>query len=108
MLTKTGTLRFGLKVGGALHKEFELRDCTAADYFDAENEAGTDKQLKFNAALVARQLVRIGDFQGPFNSALLGTLRPVDVRMMIDARDQLELEGNGQPPAGQDNSTASG
>ncbi|MFC3716802.1 phage tail assembly protein [Luteimonas soli] len=95
----TGTLRKGLKVGDATHKEFELRQCTAADYFAAEaSGADSSKSITFQAALVAQQLVRIGEFTGPFTVAMLGRLHPSDLNQMVAARAELEAEGEEQQP----------
>src|SRR3546814_14990040 len=63
----TGTLKRGMKIGDAVHKEFELRQCTAADYFAAEGSADSSKSITYQAALVAQQLVRIGEFSGPLD-----------------------------------------
>jgi phage FluMu protein gp41 len=97
MSKTTGTLNHGLKIGDAVHKEFEFKPAvTAADYFAAEDTVGNSTSLRFSAELVCRQLVRIGDYTGPFSHTLLGTMHPMDVKRMIDARDKLEVEGNGE------------
>jgi phage FluMu protein gp41 len=94
----TGTLKHGLKIGDQVHKEFEFRpEVTAGDYFAAEDEAGGNGTLRFKAALVARQLVRIGSFTGPFSSAVLGKLKPTDLAKLYGVRDALEDEGNAEP-----------
>lgn len=94
----TGTLKHGLKIGETAHREFEFRaDVTCEDYFAAEEEAGGNTSLRFRAALVARQLVRIGTFTGPFNSAMLGKLKTADLAQLYRVRDALEEEGNAEP-----------
>lgn len=94
----TGTLKHGLKIGAAVHKDFEFRpDVTAEDYFAAEDEAKSSDSLRFRAALTARQLVRIGTFEGPFSSSLLGKLKPADLAQLMRVRDALEEEGNAEP-----------
>lgn len=98
----TGTLKHGLKVGETFHREFEFRpDITAGDYFAAEDDAGGRTSLRFDAALVARQLVRIGDFKGPFNAITLGKLKPNDMAHLIRVREALETEGNAEPSSEQ-------
>ena len=97
-LTRTGTLKHGLKVGEQVHKEFELRQCTGADYFAAENEADSSKPLTYAVALIAQQLVRIGTFEGPFSLAMLGKLHPIDLARMKAAREELELLGEDAQP----------
>jgi phage FluMu protein gp41 len=94
----TGTLKHGLKIGDAIHKEFEFStDITAGDYFAAEDDAGGRTSLRFDAALVARQLTRIGTFAGPFNATILGKLKPNDMAQLIRVREALEAEGNAEP-----------
>lgn len=96
--TKTGTLKRGLKIGEAVHKDFELRQCTAADYFAAEAQTAAVKDISYRAALVSQQLVRIGTHEGPFSLAVLGKLTPGDLMRLIDARDELEREGEAEQP----------
>lgn len=96
--TKSGTLKHGLRIGDAVHKDFVLRQCTAADYFAAENASSVTKDLTYRAALVAQQLVSIGTFEGPFTLQMLGKLTPGDIGRMCDARDELEREGEAQQP----------
>ena len=90
-----GTLRYGLKVGDQVHKQFELRQVTSGDYFAAEADASVSKDVTFRAALLARQLVRIGTFEGPFSLAVLAKVPPPDLNTMLDAREALELSGEG-------------
>lgn len=97
-VSNIGTLKHGLKVGETVHKEFEFRtDITAGDYFAAEDDAGSRTSLRFDAALVARTLVRIGNFNGPFNAAMLSKLKPNDMAQLIRVREALEAEGNAEP-----------
>ncbi|MBL8260936.1 MAG: hypothetical protein JNM58_00825 [Xanthomonadaceae bacterium] len=97
----TGTLKHGLKIGQDVHRDFEFRaDVTAEDYFAAEDEAKSNDTLRFRAALTARQLARIGTFTGPFNSSLLGKLKPADLAQLMRVREALEEEGNAEPSGG--------
>lgn len=97
-LTRNGTLKHGLKVGDKVHKEFELRQCTAGDYFAAEAAADSSKSITFQAALIAQQLVRIGEFEGPFTLRMLATLHPSDLNAMVNARVELEAQGEDSQP----------
>lgn len=97
-LTKSDTLKQGLKVGETVHKEFELRQCTSADYFAAEASTDSSKSITFQAALVAQQLLRIGTYEGPFTLAMLGKMTPGDLQKMVAARSELEAEGEGSQP----------
>lgn len=93
-----GKLRHGLKIGDNIHTEYEFAtDITAADYFAAEDDAGGRTSLRFDAALVARQLKRIGTFDGPFSATLLGKLKPNDMARLIRVREALEAKGNAEP-----------
>lgn len=107
MVNNTGTLKRGLKIGEIVHKEFVLRpDVTAGDYFAAEESVGARNTLRFSAALVARQLVSIGEFKGPFSADLLAKLTPDDLGILIAKRDELELAGNVESPDEQTSSPA--
>lgn len=97
--TRKGTLKYGLKVGDQVHKEFELRQATTGDYFDAEAVVGpqvaTGGGIRMQAALITQQLVRIGKFEGPFTLELIGKLAPADFSALSAAREELELSGEG-------------
>lgn len=94
--TKSGELRFGLKIGDETHKTFELREAFAGDMFDAEAEADTDSPLTFNAALMCKQLVRIGTYQGPFTIKMLRQLKPVDYGKLRAAQLEVDALGEGE------------
>lgn len=90
-----GTLKHGLKIGEAVHKEFEMRPVMSAqEMFDTEQDASVDTPLTFNGALMARQMVRIGSYEGPFTLGLIGTLSPDDYGMLRQAQMKLSKEGN--------------
>jgi phage FluMu protein gp41 len=94
--TAKGTLKHGLKVGKdkPVH-EFEMKPvATVKDMFDAEMDAGVDTPLTFNGALMARQLVRIDDYTGPFTLSLIGTLTPADYSILRTAQMELNDAGN--------------
>jgi phage FluMu protein gp41 len=94
----TGKLRHGLKIGDSMQTDYEFQtEITAGDYFAAEDDAGGRTSLRFDAALVARQLKRIGTFDGPFNASLLGKLKPNDMAHLIRVREALEAKGNAEP-----------
>jgi phage FluMu protein gp41 len=87
----SGTLTDGLVVGDSILKEFELRVCTVADMFAAEQNASPERFLAFRGALIARQLVRLGDLSGPIDFDLIGQLTPRDLGQLIDALDAVEV-----------------
>ncbi|WP_368565490.1 phage tail assembly protein [Pseudoxanthomonas sp. UTMC 1351] len=92
-LTKTGTLVHGLKVGEQVHKEFELREALAGDYFAAEGDATGARPMTYRAALVARQLVRMGTFQGPFTLEMISKLKGADLSRLLTVQQELDREG---------------
>ncbi len=96
--TKIGTLKRGLKIGEVFHTEFELREMTTADMFAAEADAPIDKSFSYSGALLCRQLVRIGDFKGPFTLAVIGKLPPGDFARLRIAQRELDEEGEAEQP----------
>lgn len=95
-ITKIGTLPHGFKVGEETHKEFEIREPSTADLLDAESDADATKPLNFGAALLARQLVRIGTFEGPFAIALVRRLHRKDFAALMAAQRELDAQGEGE------------
>ncbi|WP_028008683.1 phage tail assembly protein [Solimonas flava] len=93
-VTVKGTLKHGLKIGDVVHKEFELREATTGDMFDAEAEVTPNQPLGFSGALICRQLVRIGTFEGPFVLGMLRKMKPTDFALLRAA--QLEAEKLGE------------
>ena len=94
MNTLKGTLKHGLKLGDRVLKNFEMRESTTADMFAAEAIAGVDTPLKFNGALMCQQLVRVDDFEGPFEIEMIAKLKPVDYSILRNA--QLEVDRLGE------------
>lgn len=97
--TVTGTFVRGLLMGEKTLKKFTLREPTAADYFAAESEAESSKTITYRAALAARQLVSIDDFEGPFSLAMLGKLTGGDLERLLKKRDEVEALGESDPAA---------
>ncbi|WP_292999571.1 phage tail assembly protein [Nevskia sp.] len=95
MKTITGTLRDGITISGKTHLEFELREPTTDDLFEAEDEAGTDTPLKFNGAVIARTLVRCGTFNGPFTFQMIRKLTRRDYVTLSNAMKEAEKLGEG-------------
>lgn len=88
-----GTLQDGVKVGEDTLYDFELRPCTAGDMFDAENEASAAHYFSYQGALISRQLVRLGNIDGPVDVALIRKLKPRDLGQLLDAVEDVELPG---------------
>lgn len=86
----SGTLLDGIKVGEARLTAFEMKPCSAGDMFDAEQSASPEHYLAYRGALIARQLVRLGDLNGPIDFSLIRTLSPRDITLLISALDAVE------------------
>lgn len=93
-----GTLKRGLKVGDKVHKTFEMREAATEDLFKAEALAselggGAHTPIVFQAALIAQQLVRIGDYDGPVTVKMIGTLKKRDFAQLRAAQEELDKLG---------------
>lgn len=93
MKTVKGTLPHGLKIDGVTHTDFEMREASVGDMFDAENDTDVTRPLAFNGQMMLRQLVRIGDFTGPFTIGMLRSLKTADYRALRGKQMELESEG---------------
>jgi phage FluMu protein gp41 len=93
--TFKGKLAKGLKIGDEVHKDFELREATTQDVFDAEAQPGVhvSKPVTFAAALLCLQLLRIGTYAGPFTVKLLGSLSKSDFSKLRAAQEELDQLG---------------
>lgn len=89
--TEKGTLRFGVEVDGARHKDFELRLPTMADVEEALEAAGEGAcQARVNRHVWARTLVRLGALTGDkITSELLGTLADTEYGLLAVAEESL-------------------
>lgn len=89
----TGTLKFGLRIGNEVHRDFVMREATVDDLIAAEEEAALDKQIAFNTALIALQLERIGTYEGPFTASMLRKLKAPEFWALRKAQVELEAAG---------------
>ena len=101
----------GIKVGEVCHTKAILRDPTSGDVIDASVESEkvvlvpvakddqgefiNEPQLVTSPTLLAahvlrRQIVRIGDLEGPFEMAMLRKLSPSDMNLMQKKAAELE------------------
>lgn len=92
-----GPLRHGFTIGGVLHKDFQMRSVVVDDLLDAELETDVTKPLNFSAALLARQLVKVGNFEGPFTVGMIRRLKPIDWRLLRAAQSEVDELGEGEP-----------
>ncbi len=91
--TMRGSLKYGLRVGEEVHKDFVMREAFAGDMFAAESDATVDRPMSFRAAVIARMLVRVGTFEGPFSLAMLGKLKQADMNLLVQAHTELDKVG---------------
>jgi len=92
--TITGTFKDGMKIGEKTHKEFEMRPVgSMQEMFNAEQDASVDSVLSFNGAMMATQLVRVGDFKGPFLFSMIGELSPADYKILRAKQTELDRLG---------------
>lgn len=94
-VSKTGTLKHGLKFGEETHTDFEIREPTTGNLLDAEEEADASKPLNFSAALLARQLIRVGTFEGPFTTGMIRKLHRADFAILLAAQREVDAQGEG-------------
>lgn len=75
-----GTLIKPLKkpwtVGGKVATEIEVRPATMKDVCEAEQSASAFQPNSFNVQMACLQLVRAGEFTGPFVASHFTALRP--------------------------------
>lgn len=92
-----GTLKHGLKIGDVVHRDYVLRESTTADMFDAEDEAPAHKRLAFRGALLARQIVKLGELSGPLEFALIRKLHREDFDQLVDDQVKVDELGKTEP-----------
>lgn len=93
MATFTGDFKKGMKIGGSTYKDFELRELTTADLLDAELISPSNKPMNFNAAMASLQLVRVGDYTGPFTLNMIRALHPKDYDAIVDGLNEVAKLG---------------
>lgn len=92
MITATGKLIHGIKVGDVEHKDFELRAPTLGDAVDSIEGAGADASfLRVKVHKIARCLVRVGTLkEGEVTPAMLLALPEEDFTPLNAALDEAE------------------
>lgn len=99
MANYRGKLKHGLVIKDKTYLDFEMREATTADMFDAEDIATNATPLKYVGALIAKTLVRVGDFdagsefKGPFTLQMIRRLHPTDYGVLRDALGEAEKLG---------------
>lgn len=97
----TFTLHHGLKVGEDVMTDVVLRELTAGDLLQAKEESeklcNTPDGPQFVTSptlmvvnVLRRQIVRIGNVQGPLDMGLLKTLTPRDLALLQSKSEELD------------------
>ena len=90
-LRQTGTLVSGVLVDGSHHRDFELRLPTVQDNIDAVDEVGSHNGVALNAAIFARQLVKLGGLKPEqITFELVAGMHPSDFNQLEAAATELE------------------
>lgn len=101
MATITVTLNKGLIIGETIHKEAEIREATAGDLIEATEESEKvvltpdGYQLVASPTMVGlntlrRQIVRIGEHQGPLTLGELKKLSSTDISLLQEKAETVE------------------
>lgn len=94
----TGKFKKGMKVGKEIHMDFVLRPMTTEDMLDAEMEVSSAKPMNYSAELAARQLVRVGTYDGPFTSGMVKKLSPEDFHTLRAGLTEVAMLGEDSSP----------
>jgi hypothetical protein len=86
-----GELDSGVEVDGQFHRAFELRLPTVQDNIDAVDEVGSHNGVALSAAILTRQLVKLGSLeQKQITFELIAGMHPVDFNKLEAAAAELE------------------
>lgn len=86
-------LPFVWKVGGQEAKEIEVRGSSMNDVLEAETQASPMQPNAFNVQMACLQVVRAGNFTGPFVAAHFKTLKPRQFGLIADAMREADALG---------------
>lgn len=90
-LTQTGELVTGALVDGVAHRAFELRLPTVRDNIDSLDEVGGHNGVALGAAILARQLLKLGTLKPEqIDFDLVASLHPQDFNLLEGAAGELE------------------
>jgi hypothetical protein len=90
-LTIEGKLPGGVQVDGQTHRDFTLRLPTVRDNVDAIDEVGSNNQLAISAAILARQIVKLGTLEPKqICYELLADMHPSDYNALEAKAIELE------------------
>lgn len=86
-------LPFVWKVGGKEAREIEVRPATMEDIWDAEREQSPMQPNAFNGQMACRQIVRAGEFTGPFVLSHFKSLRSNQFGVIAEAMREADNLG---------------
>lgn len=90
-LREVGKLPRGVKVGEMRHRDFELQLPTVQDNIDAVDEVGSHNGVALNAAILSRQLTKLGSLKPEeINFELVAGMHPADYNALEAAAERLE------------------
>jgi phage FluMu protein gp41 len=81
------------KVGGKVANEIEVRPSTMQDVCEAEQHASAYQPNSFNVQLACLQLVRAGEFTGPFVASHFSSMRPAQFGEIAAALQEADKLG---------------
>ncbi|MDZ7920760.1 phage tail assembly protein [Rhodoferax sp.] len=81
------------KVGGKEATEIEVRPATMKDVSEAEQSASAYQPNTFNMQMACLQVVRAGDFTGPFVVSHFANMRPAQFAEITDAMREADRLG---------------
>jgi len=93
----TASFRRGITIGNVTHHQFELRAPSVGDLLDAEMECPTSRLLGYQAALAAKVMTRLGNYEGPITSAMFRRLSSGDFAILQKALNEAEQLGEDSP-----------
>lgn len=92
-LTVKKKLKFAWKVGGQEAHDIEVRPATMNDICEAEQEASPMQPNAFNIQMACLQVVRAGDFTGPFTPGHFKAMRAVQFGQVAEAMREADKLG---------------
>lgn len=90
-MRQAGKLDSGVEVDGTTHRDFELRLPTVQDNIDAVDEVGSHNGVALSAAILQRQLVKLGSLPvDKITFELVAGMHPQDFNKLERAAGELE------------------
>lgn len=80
----------GMQIKDKTYMDFEVRQVTTEDILDAELDVSTSAPMNFQARLAAKQLIRVGDYTGPFTFKMVKSLDPKDFAALREALSEVQ------------------